>query len=639
MRLSVLLFPFLIPVSAAADRPLAVVGVRVFTGDSSLTVLENATVVLRNGSIAEVGPSDQVQPPPDAELLEGRGRTLLPGLIDLHVHLGGSGTRFDRPLQGNAILRAEQTLACGVTSVLDLNAPESFILGLRDAQRQGALTGVPRIFSAGAAITAPGGHGTELGFPCRILSDPSQAAREIQGLAALNPDVVKLMYDHGGWADLPGMPSLDRAGLSALIGAVHEYDLLAVVHVAEREHAKDALRAGADALAHYPLQGGVDEELVQLLVESGAALIPTLAVFEASFAVAGDPAFLSGPLVERFVDPRVVTLFREEQWRAQWRDSARAQYFEKLYPEVLEGVARLHRRGVRLLLGTDAGNPGAFHGVSGHRELAALVRAGITPLQALAMATRDAAGFLGLSDQLGQIRPGCLADVVLVDGNPMQRIEETRNLVAVIRAGVRVDRDVVASATRALAASSPVRLLPDGSQQPRARAMFDFEDRRGKLPPHQLVSDRNTGGASLAEARCILDYAEGNDTCFLRITGEVVFRPPSGGFAGVALPPADAPSDFSAYSGIRFRARSDQGRNFRIMLRTSNVRDFDYFGASYRVEESWRAYRIPFDQLRQIGFGKRLRLDVSAVTEVEFVTDTGTEGAFRLDIDDVQLFR
>jgi len=637
LRLSILLLPFLMQTPAATERPVAIVGVRVFTGDADLTVLENVTVVVRDGIIAELGPADELPPPPEAVVLSGTGRTLLPGLIDLHVHLGGSGTRFDRPLRGDAVLRAEQTVACGVTSVLDLNAPESFILRLREAERRGALQGVPRIFTAGAAITAPGGHGSELGFPCRILFDPARAEQEVRSLSALRPDVVKLMFDHGGWGDLPAVPSLGPVGLSALIRAIHEQELKAVVHVVEREHAKVALRAGADALAHYPLEGGVDEELLQLLLDSGAAVIPTLAVFEANQSEVDDPSFLSGPLVERFVDPRVVALLRDEESR--WRDSTRARYFDEAYPEALEGVARLHRAGVRLLLGTDAGNPGTFHGVSVHRELAALVRAGIAPAEALAMATRDAAAFLGLSAKLGQVRPDFFADLVLVDGNPLLRIGETRQLVAVIRDGVVIDRDVIASATRLLAASVPVRLLADGSELPRTQVIFDFEDRRGELPQHQLVRDRNAEEASRCVARCILDYGEGNDTCFLRITGEVVFRPPSGGFAGVALPPAEGLSDFSVYSGIRFRARSDQERNFRILLRTRNVRDFDYFGASFRVEENWRPYRIPFDQLRQIGFGKRVRLDTSKVTEVEFVTDTGTEGPFRLDVDDVQLFR
>ncbi|MFH0945065.1 MAG: CIA30 family protein [Planctomycetota bacterium] len=624
---------------AEPGRPLAIVGVRVFTGDSSLRVLENATVIVRGGKIDAVGPAAQVLPPVDCTILDGSGRTLLPGLFDLHVHLGGSGTRFDRPVRGDMVLRAEQTVACGVTSVLDLNAPETQIFELRAAARSGALGGLPRIFAAGAAITAPRGHGSELGFPCRVLVSGSQVHEEIADLAGLRPDVVKIMYDHGGWAELPRAPSLDPDLLRGLIEEAHERGLKVVVHVVELEHAKTALRAGADVLGHYPLQGGVDEELLRLLTRSGAAVIPTLAAFEASFVPAKDSRFLDNLLVSQFVDPRVVEGFRDPAWRAQSALSLHSRSVEQSYAEALVGVKTLFERGVRLLVGTDAGNPGTFHGVSVHRELAALVRAGIAPERVLAMATRDAARFLGLGKELGSVRPGFAADLLLVEGNPLRRIEDSGKVVAVIRDGRQIRRDVIAGATRALAGEAPAQPLGGEEPSPRILPLHDFERMRGSLPRESLLSDRSGNGSSSSEARCMLDDGPLNRTRFLRVGGEVVFRPPTGGFAGVLLSTDPAHADFSSFTGIRFRARSGEDGSFRVRLRTRGVRDFDEFGASFRAGKEWSAYKIPFSQLRQIGFGKRVRLDLGEVREIEVVTDTGTEGPFHLDLDDIQLFR
>ena len=621
------------------QKPLAVVGVRVFTADSTLRVLENATVIVRGGKIEAVGPAAKVMPPADSTILEGRGRTLLPGLCDLHVHMGGSGTRFDRPVRGDIVLRAEQTVACGVTTVLDLNAPEALIFPLREAERGGALRGLPRIFAAGAAITAPRGHGTELGFPCRVLFAVSQVQEEVSDLVDQRPDVVKIMFDHGGWAELPSFPTFEPDLLRAVIDEVHARGLRVVVHVVELEHAKTALRVGVDVLGHFPLQGGVDEELLRLLARTGAAVMPTLAAFEASFAPATDGQFLDDLLVSQFVDPRVLEGFRDPAWRSQQAESPHSRSVGLSYAGALDGVRILHERGVRLLVGTDAGNPGTFHGVSLHRELAALVQAGIEPAEVLAMATRDAARFLGLGEQVGSIQPGFAADLLLVEGNPLLRIADSRKVAAVIRDGQLIRRDVISAATRALATQAPVQPSVGEEAQPRFQELFDFEGMRGSLPRESLLSDRSGNGSSSCAAQCVADDGSGNSTRFLQVSGEVVFSPPTGGFAGVLLATDPAHADFSSYAGIRFRARSVEGGDFRVRLRTRGVRDGDHFGASFRAGKEWSAYRVPFSQLRQIGFGKRVRLDLNKVNAIEFLTGVGAEGPFSLDLDDIQLFR
>ncbi|MBI4880684.1 MAG: CIA30 family protein [Planctomycetes bacterium] len=578
------------------ERVHAVVGVRVFFGGAGGEVLEDATVVVRGALIEAVGPASAVEVPQGAAVTAGRGRTLLPGLFDLHVHLGGPGARFDRPLRGDVVLHAEQAAACGVTALLDLNAPEMLIFSLRGAQRAGTLPGLPRIFAAGAAISAPGGHGGEGGFPCRVVRDESDAAAEVRALAALQADAVKIMFDGGGWGGEQPRPALDGQCVAALVAAAHEHGLKALVHAVDVESARAAVLAGADALAHFPL------------------------------------------LVERFVDPRVLRPFLDAEWRAAQRSTRRVGYFRERWESALSGVLKLHRRGVPILPGTDAGTPATFHGEAMHRELAALVEAGVEPAAALGLATGAAARFLGLEGCAGAVRPGLEADLLLVEGNPTRRIDDLRRIVLVMRAGLVLDREVVALRT-AQQDRCPPAFEPEGAgEPPRHVVLFDFEDPAGVLPRHALAGG---AGAQRVRARAVLDFGAGDPTIFLRIEGEAAGSAPLGG-AGVllALDAAGAPCrDFPLFTGVRFRARSGAGSEYRVLVHSRAVRDDDHFGASFAAETEWRSYFIPCASMAQIGHGRRTRFDVSEVTGIGFVAAPGADGAFRLDIDDVQLYR
>lgn len=627
------------PAASDAAEIVAIVGARIFTADDDLTVLENGTVLVEGERITRVGPRAEVAVPDGARIVDGQGRTLLPGLIDAHVHLGGGGGRFDRPIEGDPVVRAEQSLACGVTALLDLNAREDQLFPIRRDARNRLLPGLPRLFMAGAAISAPGGHGTELGFPCRILGGADQAVELIAGLAALQPDCVKIMFDPGGWGGVRRMPVPGLASLEALIGEAHGQGLKVLVHVMDTESAAIVLRAGADGLAHLPLDGPFEAELIELMLHRGAVVIPTLAVFEAQFRVAGDPSFLSGPLVRQFVDARVIESLQDPEWQRRQREALLCRYLESRWPEALDRVGRLADAGVPLLTGTDAGNPATFHGIALHAELAAMVAAGIEPAVALASATREPARFLGEAQRIGSVREGFEADLLLVDGNPLRRIEDSRNIALVMRSGAPVDRGGVATRAALRSAAPAFDASAVDSAEPRFRRLFDFEGDE-QLPAHQLSRTGKRFDGTLARATSVIDHAVGNPTRYLRVAGEVEFRPPRGGSGGVTLLPAPGPAfDFSSFSGIRFRARASEAREFRISLQTGNVKDSDYHGIPFRADATWRPYRIPFQRMGQIGFGKRVRFDPERIVGIEFRTRTGQDGTFRLDLDDIELFR
>lgn len=618
---------------AAADAglDLAVVDVRVFTGAADGGVIEHATVLIADGRVAAVGPTAEVVVPAGCSVVDGRGRTLLPGLLDAHVHLFGSAGRFDRPIELDATLRAEQTLACGVIGVLDLNGPEDAVLALRGVAREPAAL-LPRIFSVGAAVSVAGGHGTEGGFAAHRLSGTDDVAEVIEQLRRRGVDFVKAMDDPGGWGSEPERPTLSQAQLNEIVAAAHRAGLRTVVHCVDVAHMKDALRAGADAIAHGPIVGEVDAELIELFRARGATLIATLAVYRALADLADDDAtWLDRPLVRRFVDPRVVALLRDPAWRRDPHTVAQARYFTERLPQARAAVAALHAAGVRVIAGTDAGNPGTFHGEAMHRELAELVAAGLSERDALLAATRDAARFLGVDAELG-VLPGRVADLLLVNGNPLHDIAATRAIELVLRRGVPVSRDGIAARTAALAAAPAADKAASF-----ARTLFDFEREDGALPQHTVVADQ---GDSEVRADCALEPDSGDRSRFLRLRGDVKLAPPSGGYAGVlfALRGADEPPfDASGYRAIRFRARAADRAPFRLQVRSESVRDGDEFGALFVATPNWSWYEIPLAELSQIGFGRRARFDAGRLTGIGFLTGVGFEGPFQLDVDDIAL--
>ncbi|MFG0319871.1 MAG: hypothetical protein ACF8XB_21545, partial [Planctomycetota bacterium JB042] len=155
--------------SAAAGEAFAIVGARVFPGASATEHHDDWTVVVRDGVVAELGPRASIDVPDGVRLVDGRGRTVLPGLIDLHVHLFGSAGRVDRPVDVDPTLNASAAAAIGVTTLLDLNAPEDRLAERFPAGRA-RRPGAARLLFAGAALSAPSGHGTEGGFPGRTAT-------------------------------------------------------------------------------------------------------------------------------------------------------------------------------------------------------------------------------------------------------------------------------------------------------------------------------------------------------------------------------------------------------------------------------------------------------------------------------------
>ena len=414
MPLALMLFLLLLVVSPLArGQDFLIQDVRVFDGEHTTS---RTSVLVRNGRIDAIGP--RVRPRKGVRVIDGRGHTLLPGLIDAHTHIR---SRAD----------LEQSLVFGVTT--DISMLMDLRLATEEKLEQKANHADDRadLFSSGFCATAPGGHGTEYGLKFPTLTGPQEAQAWVDDRIAEGSDFIKIIYENGGDTGHGGRPSIDKATLQALVAAAHARGKLSVVHIHSEQQAMDAIESGADGLAHLFAFGGdsVDPKFVPLVAEHHAFVIPTFSVLASVCNESPGQHLLDDPKLSSYVLPDYLPQLKKNINRGQ----AQHCMFS------MSAVPALAAAHVPLLAGTDASNPGTAPGVSLHGELEYLVKAGLTAEQALAGATSVPASAFHLADR-GRISAGLRADLVLVNGDPTTNVVATRDILEVWKAGVPANR-------------------------------------------------------------------------------------------------------------------------------------------------------------------------------------------------------
>jgi imidazolonepropionase-like amidohydrolase len=387
--------------------------VRVFDGER---VVEGRDVVVIDGKVSRIDATGS-RTPAGANVVEGTGRTLLPGLMDAHVHVSDS-----------TLADLHQAITLGVTTLLDMFSAGSRFEAMKAIEREDR-TNVASVRSAGIGASAPGGHPSQMGGPpFPMVTDSNQSQAFVDARVAEGSDYIKIIYD-----DLAGMgrplPRLDRSALFGLVAAAHKRGKLAVVHAMSEAQATTAIEAGADGLVHLFNAATVSPGFAQLVARHKAFVIPTLTVLHAACGESTGPAVMGDTLLAPWIRPSM-RAHTARTFPARPGTSCEG---------TREAVRQIAREGVPILAGTDAPAPGHAYGASLHHELQLLVRSGLTPVQALIGATAAPARAFGLHDR-GRIAPGLRADLVLVDGNPTVNIVDTRRIVTVWKRGVAVDR-------------------------------------------------------------------------------------------------------------------------------------------------------------------------------------------------------
>lgn len=390
--------------AAPASNSLLVRGTRVFDG---FRTVERASVLVLGGLIAAVGTEREVAAPRGIQVYDGRDRTVIPGLVDAHVHT-------DDEFRNDA-------LRFGVTTELDMFGDPTQLPAAKRRRRSLRRTDRADLWSAGIGVTVPGGHPNIPGWDYpRLTGDPE---RFVADRVREGSDYIKIVVESGGD---PPLPTLRSDQVRATVAAAHRRGKLAVAHAERIEHAWTAIEAGVDGLVHVVIDTDLDDAFVRAVRRSGAFVVPTVPVIDCG-ADADD--LLADPLVRPYLsEAQLYTLqTRRPRCTPDWRRLS------------LANAGRLRDAGVPILAGTDAPLPGTANGASLLTELGALVEAGLSPEQALAAATGATASAFGLSDR-GRVRPGKRADLVLVNGDPTTDIAAVRDIAAIVKNGYPVNR-------------------------------------------------------------------------------------------------------------------------------------------------------------------------------------------------------
>jgi imidazolonepropionase-like amidohydrolase len=389
---------------------LALTNARIFDGQS---VHEDATLLIRDGRI-EALPSDGGVPDGYA-VIDIEGQTLLPGLIDAHVHAFGSA-RSD-------------ALRFGVTTMLDMFRPP-FDFDRTRAQRDSLDPATEAdLYSAGFLATVDGGHGTQYGIEVPTLAEPGEADAWVDARLAEGSDFIKIVIENGStWGN--ALPTLDRARVEALVRAAQARNVLAVAHVSTQADARMAVESGVDGLVHVFVDEALEMDLARQMAEQGVFVVPTTTVLAGSHGQSGRGWIEA----DEAMDERLSVEQRQTLEQSFPGSALRAPR----WPRVPEIIGALHGAGVVLLAGSDAPNPATAHGASLLHEITLLTEAGLSTLEALQAATSIPAEQFGLSDR-GCLQPGCRADVLWIAGDPLSDIDDIRRVRAVWKNGSAVE--------------------------------------------------------------------------------------------------------------------------------------------------------------------------------------------------------
>ena len=375
--------------------------------------VHNATVLIEGDRIVAVGPSSQIEIPAGAEVIDTRGMTMLPGLIDLHVHTMflGHGEYsewfpFFTPEKEEMMeIAARQLLMAGVTTAVDLGAPIE-ITRVRDRIDRGEVPG-PRMLVSGPWI-AGRRWGSFPDYFQHVVSTPEEAAQRTYELADAGVDVIKT------WA------GMSEDMLRAVVEAAHERGIQVHSHLYSPDELWNAIRAGTDVIQHAGSAGNppYSDELVQEIAHRGIPVVQTIAhrpwVYQATVE-----------FPERLQDRRLVeTLPPElyEEFQRSFQDFRRLSYFRTTPLQIRKSqlsAGQFIEANAVMGMGTDSGSPLNFHTESAWREISALVDSGMTPIQAISAATKTGAEIIRRGNDLGTIEPGKLADIIVVRGNPL----------------------------------------------------------------------------------------------------------------------------------------------------------------------------------------------------------------------------
>lgn len=407
-------------------RPIVIVHATLLDGRGGPPA-RDATLLIRGRVIEAVGAAGQVAVPKDAQVIDATGKTVMPGLADLHVHFQGGWDGVSVDFLGyqryfNALLYA------GVTTVLDMGNSQPWIIQLRQEVASGRVLG-PRIYCVGAFV-----DGVDAAVPdfSYVVATTAQIPGIVRRDKKAGVDLIK------------GYANLSDTLMPRLAEEAAKVNLRVVVDQWDRNGAPELAAYGIAGFAHLPFRP-MPEADIRVLKDKGVFVLTTLATQESHARTRlADLAFLKEPLIADTAAPWFLAELRAEAARTLSEKDAKEMEEERVrFADSKTNLKKLFDAGVLIAAGTDAPYPGVFQGDGIHRELELLVQSGLTPLEAIRSATYDAARVMQAEREWGSLEPGRRADVLVVAGHPAERISDTRKVEVVIREGRILDRRVL----------------------------------------------------------------------------------------------------------------------------------------------------------------------------------------------------
>lgn len=397
----------------------AIVGATLIDGTGGAPLSE-AVVIVNGDRIETVGAHDTVQVPPNAEIIDAKGKYLLPGLIDSHVHVAASGYVPTRPKGSEkayktvvAINNLRSALQAGVTTVRDLCGDRTN-LALRTAVERGMLI-APRLFTAGKGICMTGGHGSgEPGFVHEV-DTPDDVRKAVREEVKAKADFIKLLSSHRtDW------PEFSEGEIDAGVDEAHRFGLKVAIHAANFVSVRMSAQAGVDTVEHGSF---VDEQAADLMAEKEIIIVPTL--------------WVKHDLAERLEKLKATP--EKFPWGDEKDLHVSATWFKRCVEQLPKTIELVRSKGIRIAAGTDfvmADHPWALI----PEEMEYLTKLGLSNMEAIESATRIGAESLGKADEFGTVEAGKLADLILVDRNPLEDITAMTEVSWVMKEGKVIPR-------------------------------------------------------------------------------------------------------------------------------------------------------------------------------------------------------
>lgn len=434
---------------AFAQQPTVLTNVTVVDG-TGRPAQRNRTVVIKEDRIESIGAGHQ-HTPSSAKVIDLQGQTIMPLLINTHGHLGlTKGTTQSAANQTEENFRHQllRYQEYGVGAVLSMGTDGKRFAEIREESRRGALPGAD-VYTAGIGFGAKNGvPPATMGFTEVFRPEtPAEARSEVAQQVPQKPDFIKVWVDDF-WGQYPKMPP---EIFGAIIEEAHKNRLRVAAHVYHLEDARLLVADGVDVLAHSIRDADVDNALIAEMKKHNVAYIPTLSLDDFAFAYGDSPKWVDDPFFTAALDPEVLEMITSPEYKAKVQSNKVTAQEQAALPQAMHNLKKIYDAGILVTLGTDSGaTPIRIQGFAEHMELALMVQAGLTPIQAITVATLNAAKLLHIEDQCGTLTAGKKANFIVLEKDPSQDIHNTQTIRAVWKDGKKISDGPRAAGTSAM---------------------------------------------------------------------------------------------------------------------------------------------------------------------------------------------